>query len=346
MTVGPPGEFGFELRTCRWLERAWPLDGGEQETVIARQLGTRRRRWDTIVIESTAEQLRQRAAFGPRHIDSDLRHVLRDAPGEWTYYRDALPEPGYPWRYVREAIHTADDRDLLDVRKRQNRIQIRRRHRYPDWVDRVIAIENKPDLEAAAARDLQPQLEHDVAVAIADEVWVATRQTDETIEPALREDLPTAVGILTVDQAALTGSVAWYARRLPAEEPGTRILDRPTGGDRDGSAARFEYVAPADKRETRLGIAERAYERGWRSYVEHMRPDCRHFQLTPGEQLLPWCEAHDRHQTVTECAGSCEAFEPEPPAWRSKGWPLDGGPGASCRRLLERRRQRRRPGLE
>jgi len=342
-------EFGFELRSCRWAERHWPPTGERRDAtaiVVSRQLGTKRRRWDTIVIECDRDALERRARFGVDRLDSDLLHIVQHAPAGWAYYRDALPDPGYPWRYVREAIHRADERGILDTRKDSNRIQIRRKWPYPDWVDRIVAIENKPDLDRSAARTLGHQLEYDVAMGLADEVWVATRETDECVEPILFEDLPVEAGVLALDPQALTAEVVWHPRSLAVDDPGTRILDRPGGGDRDDSAARFEFVVPAAKADKRLAIAERAYERGFRSFVETMRPDCRHFRLCgrTGNQLGPHCGAKRRSQTAAECSGSCPDFEPEPPAWRTRGWPIEGGPGKRCRQLLEERRRRQRPG--
>jgi hypothetical protein len=322
------------------------------------------------VIEADRAALEKRARFGSDRLDSDLLHVLRNAPTEWAYYRDALPDPGYPWRYVREAIHRAADRGLLETRKQGNRIEIRRRWPYPEWAKRIIAIENKPDLNASAARALSEQLQHDVALSLADEVWVATRATDERLEPILFETIPTEAGVLAVSEEAV--EVLWHPRQLAVEDPGTGIIERPTGGRADRSAARFEYREPAAKRETRHALAERAYERGWRSYVESMRPDCRHFSLRRdragaegrGEEVyddvtndtettapgsgdpLPYCDAKGRHQSDAECSSSCPQFEPEPPAWRSRGWPIEGGPGAAVKRLLAEWRRRRRPGLD
>ena len=350
MIGGSDAEFVFELRVCQWSERTWPPGSDRKRPIlVARQLGTKRRRWDTIVLECDLDGLRQRAAFGLEALDSNLLDVIPHAPADWTYYRDALPNPGYPWRYVRETIHEAADRNILETRKRGNRIEIRRKYVYPDWLRRIVAIENKPDLEASAARALGAQLEYDVAMGLADEVWVATEATGKRVEPALLEDLPVEAGILAVDAVDLEADVVWHPRSLTVDEPGTRILERPDGGDRDASAARFEYVEPAVKARKRLEIAERAYERGFRAFFETMRPDCRHFELRSsggGENgLIPYCVTNERCQTAVACSGSCPEFEPEPPAWRTKGWPLEGGPGKACRRVLEARRRRRRPGL-
>jgi hypothetical protein len=337
----PDHEFGFELRVCAWAERAWPPDGerGERAVVVGRQVGTRRRRWDTVVVETTPEKLRRRARFGAEALDSDLLHVVRNAPAEWAWYRDALPEPDYPWRYVREAVHEAADRGVLETRRAGTRIEVRRRWPYPEWADRVIAVENKPDLAASAAADLPEQLERDVALGLADEVWVATRPTGERVEPVLFEDLPVEAGVLAVADAEAT--VEWHPRRLD-RETGTRILDRPAGGEHDRSAARFEYVDSGELAATRREIAERVYGRGWRSYVGTMRPDCRHFTLRRAEGYVPYCGAKGREPTAAECAGSCARFEPEPPAWRQRGWPIEGGPGQTVRAVLDRRRARRR----
>lgn len=342
-------EFTFELRVCQWAERNWPPSSDARSggrVLVARQLGTKHRRWDTIVVETDARRLAARARFGSARLDSDLLGVVRHAPAEWAYYRDALPDPDYPWRYVRETIHTAADRGILDARRRGNRIEIRRKWEYPAWVDRIIAIENKPDLDASAAESLTEQLQRDVALALADEVWVATRTTEETVEPALLERLPIETGILTVTTAdrAATGErtasrVAWHPRSLDRSAVGTRILER----GRDPSAARFEYAEPEWKATKRLEIAERAYERGWRSYVDSMRPDCRWFSLRSiGGDTLPWCGAKERSQPSADCSQNCPSFEPEPPNWRTRGWPLEGGPGAAVKRLLAEQRRRNR----
>ncbi len=341
-------EFPFELRVCQWAERAWPpANATADAAIVARQLGTRNRRWDTIVVESTDAGLRSRARFGRQRLTELQLYVLTNAPESWQYYRDALEDPPTSWRYIRETINEAADRAVLDRRKRGGRIEIKRKWPYPDWIDSLVAIENKPDLTASAADQLTDQLEFDVALGLADTVWVATESTNERVEPVLLESLPVAVGILTFDwNETPPATVSWRPRRLRAST-GTRILERAVAGEHTQQAARFEYVSNDWLRLKRLAIAERVYERGWRSYIESVRPDCRWFTLsTNGRQTMPDCRALSRDPTPQHCGQHCQAFEPEPPGWRTQGWPIDGGPGAALQRLLDRRRSQQRPGLE
>ncbi|MFW5922223.1 MAG: DUF5787 family protein [Halodesulfurarchaeum sp.] len=342
----PPGdsEFAFELATCAWAESEWPPDGAPVSSIVARQLGWRKRRWDTIVVEVDPAGFQKRATFGSAALNSDLRHVLLHAPVDWAYYREALPHPGYPWRYVREAIHEAAERGVLESRKTGGRIEIKRVARYPNWIDRIVAIENKPDLDASAARRLADQLERDVAAGLADEVWLATASTDDRVEPALLERIPKEVGILAFGDSGV--DVLWRPRALSPDAPGIDILDRPAGGSHDASAARFAVIDAETKAEKRLGIAERAYERGWRAYVDSMRPDCVHFDLERGcYGYRPFCTAFDRPQTPMECRGSCSHFQPEPPTERQGGWPVEGGSGKAITRVLESRRKRLRQSV-
>ncbi|MFB6092746.1 MAG: DUF5787 family protein [Haloquadratum sp.] len=336
-------EFGFELLVCRWAETSWP-PGARRDSgvIVARQLGTRERRWDTVVLECDPDGLAARERFGERELDSDLLSVVRNAPPTWQWYRDALPHPGYPWRYVRAAVHRAADRGVVETRKRRNRIEIRRVAPYPDWLRRIVAIENKPDLDASAASALSEQLRHDVDAALADEVWIATAATGDRVEPALLEDLPVEVGILAFRFHGDGGDDArrvWDATDASVEwHPGEVT---PEGGREGGTGSDDGADATDERRRRRLELAERAYGRGWRSYHETMRPDCRGFELRRfGRALVPHCAAKGRPQTAAECAGSCAAFEPEPPAWRTAGWPIEGGPGRGMRRLLRRRRER------
>ena len=333
----PDAEFGYELLVCRYAELAWHPDGEPRPAIVSRQLGTKKRRWDTVVVEVEPEAFAARRAFGDRTLDSDLLHVVRNAPAAWAWYRDALPHPGYPWRHVREAVHRAAARDLVETRRRGNRIELRRVRPYPEWVRRIVAIENKPDLDRSAADALVDQLDHDVETALADEVWLATETTGDRVEPALLRSMPVEAGILTTAFADGGGDDA-------RGRAGSAAVDA------DAAAVKWlpSDLAPADPSgrdpeavTRRLEIAERAYGKGWRSYHDTMRPDCRHFQLRrAGRALVPRCAAKDRCPTDRECAGSCPSFAPEPPAWRTNGWPIEGGPGKGIQALLRRRRKR------
>jgi len=90
--VTPDAEFGYELLVCRYAELAWYPGEGPRPAVVARQLGTKERRWDTVVIEVDPAAFAARRAFGDRTIDSDL-HVVRHAPpsGRGTATRSRIP---------------------------------------------------------------------------------------------------------------------------------------------------------------------------------------------------------------------------------------------------------------
>ncbi|WP_321168436.1 DUF5787 family protein [Halorubrum sp. JWXQ-INN 858] len=321
----PDAEFGYELMVCRYAELAWHPGEGSRPAIVSRQLGTRERRWDTVVIEVDPAGFAARRALDDRTIGSDLLHVVRHAPAAWAWYRDALPDPGYPWRYVREAVHRAAGRGLVETRRRGNRIEIRRVRPYPDWIRRIVAVENKPDLDRSAADALADQLSHDVDAALADEVWLATETTGERVEPALLRSMPVEAGVLTTDFSggvdAGAARVAWHPSDL--------------------DAARRDGASDPETVTRRLEIAERAYGKGWRSFHDTMRPDCRSFELRrTGRALVPYCAAKETIPTARECSGSCPSFAPEPPGWRTAGWPIEGGPGKGIQRLLRRRRER------
>jgi hypothetical protein len=254
---------------------------------------------------------------------------VRPAPDSWAWYRDPIPDPGFPWDYVRAAVHRAAGRDLVETRRGDGgRIEYRRVRPYPDWVERVVAIENKPDLDARAADALADQIERDVSAGLLDEVWVATDASGGR-RRALLEDFPVEAGVLQFDFSegvhADAAEVVWY----PSDLPGRR---NPTDDSRSSTDVPY-----------RLEVAERAYGSGWRSYRETMRPDCRSFELRRhGRGLVPYCTAKACHQSAGQCAGDCGDFGPEPPQWRTNGWPIEGGPGKGVRRLLARRRERER----
>jgi len=341
-------EFGYELLVCRYAELAWHPEGEPRPAIVSRQLGTRDRRWDTVVIEVDPAAFAARRRFGDRAIDSDLLHVVRDAPADWTWYRDALPDPGYPWRYVRQAVHRAAGRDLVETRRQGNRIELRRIRPYPDWVTRIVAIETNPT--STGRPPTRSPTNSPTTSRSPSPTRCGSRPSRQAVasSPRCSGRWPVEAGILT------------YAVR--EVEPGPAVdNERATVDDTatvDADAATVDWL-PSDLAPNgpsgrdpgtvtrRLEIAERAYGKGWRSYHDTMRPDCRHFELRrAGRGLVPHCSAKERCPTNRECAGSCPSFAPEPPAWRTKGWPIEGGPGKGIRALLNRRRDRVRDRLE
>lgn len=319
-------EFAFEMQVCRWAELAWHPTEGDRPVIVARQLGTSDRRWDTVVIEVDQSAFSDRRAVSDDGLDRDLIRVVQHAPTEYAWYRDAMPDPGFPWAYVRAAIHRAADRDLVETRRGDGgRIEMRQTRPYPDWIDRVIAIENKPDLTASAADRLAEQLAHDVSAGLLDEAWIATDA--ERGRRVLLSEFPDEAGVLAFDFSdgvhREAADVLWHPSRLDPDPP---------------VAGPDEY--PEANPTRREELAERAYEQGWRP-ADTTRPDCRAYKLRRvGRGLLPYCTAKECHQTSSECSGDCPSFAPEPPAWRTKGPPIDGGPGKAIQRLLDRRRQR------
>jgi hypothetical protein len=335
-------EFTFELLVSRWAELAWHPTAGDSHdypAIVARQLGTQNRRWDTVVVEVDPDAFASRRAFGDRGLDRDLLRVVENAPAEWAWYRDALPDPGFPWRYVRAAVHRAAGRDLVETRRGENgRVEFRRVREYPDWVRRIVAIENKPDLDASAADALADQIRHDIDSGLLDEVWIATDGGDGVGDTRrlLLEEFPTEAGVLAFDFSdgvhADAAEVVWHPSTLSPDET-------LTSADREESIEAHPSY--------RLELAERAYDSGWRSYRETMRPDCRAFELRrAGRGMVPYCTAKDCHQTASQCSGGCGDFSPEPPQWRTNGWPIDGGPGKGIKQLLARRRERERERTE
>lgn len=335
-------EFSFELAICLWAEQNWPPSrDGSEKFLVGRQIGTKRRRWDTVLVKTTSEQLQQRNKFGSREFDQQQLHILKNAPQTWAWYREALPEPEYPWRYIREEIHRLANWGTIETRKQSNKIEIRRKWEYPSWIDRIVAIENKPDLDASAAKNLTAQLKHDIALGLADEAWVATRVTEDETEPVLFADLPVEAGAMTFNPSQMTAEVHWYPRQLAVDQVGTRIKN--LSDDQNKSTCEFSYASFEWKEQQRAEIAERVYARGWRSYINIMQPDCKHFELQEySGGMLPDCKYYGPCQRSRKCKQSCKEFEPEPPQWRTQGWPISGGPGIRFQEILKQRRQRSR----
>ncbi|MFB6183199.1 MAG: DUF5787 family protein [Haloarculaceae archaeon] len=284
-------EFHFELALCAHLERERP------EWLLARQLGASvegRRIIDVALVEpGPAFETRRRATadrIPPLAIESDV------GPGEATYWKDAFE--CHPDR-ARAVVDRAVECGFFERERRDGREYVRQTVRYPDWFDRIVGIENKPDLDRPG--DLQAQLRTDVALGLFDEVVLAT---ESYVTGAHRNRLPEAVGIWRFDPETGDREVVREPTPLSPSEPGVEPLAR-TPGRTD-----VAVVSAAAKARARRRLAERAYGKGWRTYE---MPSCR--QATSGTCAgadgLPYCAYNERFvDAASECGPDCPGYDP------------------------------------
>lgn len=312
-------EFGFELALAAHLET--------DDTIVSRQLGTAvhgRRVMDLVRVEP-GPQFEERVALTaetipPAAIESDV------GPGRARYWKAAFD--CHPERAER-ALERAVDCGFFERERRNGRTYVRQTARYPDWFDRLVGIENKPDLGRPG--DLETQLLTDVKLGLLDAVVLATTSH---VTGAHRNRIPDEVGIWRFDPETGDRVVLREPAQLPVEEPGVEICDR--------SSARTEIrVASTEaKRRARLAVAERAYGKGWRTYD---LPACT--RVDPDERGLPYCPWKGRLvQPAVECGAECDGHEPaEPPALdsdelRAARTPWEPDPDGRTRRQVGLRR--------
>ncbi|WP_247731162.1 DUF5787 family protein [Halovivax limisalsi] len=301
-------EFAFELELCAALE-------ARGDGIVARQLGASvanpgGRVVDVVVVDPTAA-IDRRAALTPSGIPDAILGA-EVGPGRWTPVRDAFD--CHPDRAQR-AVERGVDIGVLERERRDGRDCIRQVARYPDWVDRIVGIENKPDLGRPG--DLEAQLRTDVSLALVDEVILAT---ESHVTGAHRNRLPDAVGIWRVHRR--TGDagrprlpeieVIRDPDALPVEARGVEPLSFEPG------RTDISIVSPAEKADARRRLAERAYGKGWRTFGF---PGCGACSARdPGRDgdghedglpSLPHCQYEDRLvDAASECGPSCPGFDP------------------------------------
>jgi hypothetical protein len=285
-------EFAFELALCAHLE-------AETGWLPARQLGATvadpgRRVVDVCAVVPgpgfddraaiTAEEIPVRA------VESD---VGRGRARRWQRCFDCHPEA------ARRATDRAIEVGFFECERRRGHRYVRRAVRYPDdWFDRLVGVENKPDLGTPG--DLQRQLRTDVSLALFDEVVLAT---ESYVTGAHLNRIPEAVGVWRFDPETGERTVVREAAKLPVAEPGVELVAR------RGLETEVAVVSTDAKAQARRRIAERAYGKGWRTYD---LPACEHATTTGDGR--PRCRAFDRVvDPATECGPGCQSREAGPP---------------------------------
>jgi hypothetical protein len=280
-------EFGFELALCMALE------GGKR--LVSRQLGGHvhgRRILDTVVVEG---DIPARAAITPKRIpaaaiEADL------GTGRARYWKNAFD--CHPERAER-AVELAVERGFFERERRGGRTYVRQTARYPDWVECLTAVENKPDLDRPG--DLETQLRTDVSLALVDEVVLATA---DYVTRAHLNRIPEEVGVWRFDPDSGEREVVREPTRLPTDGSGIeRIEGHP--GRTDVRPVTAGEIAGA-----RTRLAERAYAKGWRTFDYPACAEC-----SPDDAGLPQCAWKGRPVRASEeCGSECGGYEASEPA--------------------------------
>jgi hypothetical protein len=309
-------EFGFELALAAQME--------SEETLLSRQLGASvhgRRVIDLVCIEPGPE-FEERVALTPETVPpAAIQSEV--GPGRARYWKDAFD--CHPERAER-ATERAIERGFFERERRNGRTYVRQVARYPDWVGRVVGVENKPDLGRPG--DLETQLLTDVKLGLLDAVILATASH---VTGAHRNRIPDEVGIWRFDPETGERTVLREPTQLPVETPGVEILDR------SGTRTEVRVASPEAKARARLALAERAYGKGWRTYE---MPACARVEPTDdGRPFCPWKGRVVR--PATECGPDCGGHDPaeqppfDPAALRAAHTPWEADPDGQTRRQVD-----------
>jgi hypothetical protein len=282
-------EFGFELSLCSHLER-------EQSGILSRQLGgsCHGNRVMDIVRVTPGPEFAQRQALTEQTIPPA---AIESAIGAGTASRWPGAFDGHPER-AGDVLDAALACGFFERERRRGQSYVRQTTRYPDWYDRLIGIENKPDLARPGA--LETQLLTDAKLALFDEVVVAT---ESYVTGAHRHRIPDPIGIWRFDPETGEREVIRDPEQLPVSESGLELVDRRSG------RTDIEIVGPDAIERQRRRIAERAYGKGWRSYEF---PPCS--RIDPNDAGLPVCPWKEGIvNPARDCGEDCGGFDPANP---------------------------------
>ena len=290
-------EYRFELALCAALE--------SPDRVVARQLGagveTPGARIVDVCLLSPGPEFDDRTAISAERIP-DPAIGAAVGPGEAVPVAEAFDLP--PDRAA-AVVERAVEVGYLERERRNGREVVRATARYPDdWVDEIVAVENKPDLGTPG--DLEAQLRYDAALGLFDEVVLATASY---VTRAHLNRIPDAVGVWRFDPETGEREVVREPTPLDPAAPGVEIRDeRPSRTD-------VALVGPEAKARKRRRVAERAYGKGWRP---DRLPACEKAEPRGppfgGDDVLPYCAWKGRFvDPARECGPECGGHAPADP---------------------------------
>ena len=289
-------EFPFELSLCAHLESV-------EDAIVGRQLGASvggTRVADVALVypgSAFAERTSITAeTIPPAAIEADV------GVGEARSLGEAFPETSREW--ARETVESAVEVGFFERERRGGREYVRQTVRYPDWFDRIVGVENKPDLDRPG--DLELQLRKDVSLGLFDEVVLATASH---VTGAHLNRIPPEVGVWRFDPETGERRVIREPTELDSEGPGIDVLDT--------CPARADVlpVTGPEKTRARRRLAERAYGKGWRVPAESF-PGCGRCSAGErfGARALPECAWKGRLvDPARECGSSCPGYESADP---------------------------------
>ncbi len=330
-------EFAFELALCAHLEQ-------QRSGIVARQLGGAvaepgGRILDIVCIEP-GPAFDDRLTLTDRSIPGA---AIESAvgPGRARYWKEAFD--CHPNR-ARRATERAIEIGFFERERRNGREYVRQVARYPDWAGRVLAIENKPDLDRPG--NLERQLRTDVSLGLVDEVVLAT---ESYVTRAHLHRIPAEVGVWRVHRRRRHCKTATDGQNQSGSNPVTEIevvreptplaVDEPGIEPIEFHPGRTEIavVSASDKARTRRRLAERAYGGGWRTYEF---PGCQ--SCTPtvhAGATLPHCSWAGRIVDArSECGPDCPGYAADTPpeidldSERARETPWEPAPSGKRRR--------------
>ncbi|QSG13033.1 Uncharacterized protein HSBGL_2630 [Halapricum desulfuricans] len=290
-------EYGFELALCATLET--------DQRVLGRQIGASvhgRRIVDTVVLEP-GPGFDRRAEITDRTIPQPAIEAAVGV-GRARDWREVFPDRK-PDR-AKSLIEHGIEIGFFERERRNRTLHVRQTARYPEeWFDRLVGIENKPDL--ARPGDLQRQLRQDVALGLFDRVVLAT---ESYVTGAHLNRVPEVVGVWRFDPDTGSREVIREPETLDPAADGTEIIAEHPG------RTEIRPVDPEQKRRARRRLAERAYGKGWRPTE---LPGCANCDPSADSRAatVPFCTFHDRIvEPAVECGPDCPGYQSaEPPAF-------------------------------